>query len=352
MEWVVTTGKTIDEAKDKALDELGVDEQEAEFEVIDEPVAGLFGRIRREAKVRARVTPRQPRPKVERRERGRRNRSRNGRPGNRQGGSSGRSADDRSTKSTKNSKNGKPANGGKPAKGRASGSRSQADRAQDTVPDADGAPVPDLDQTRADLDTEAPPSPIDRAPRGPEAEAVARDGRTPPADAAGDRPEEGTDMTTVSATEQAAAAKEFLEGLLDEFGATGTVRTEEVDEDMVELQVDGDDLGLLIGPKGQTLNAIQELARTYVSRTLPGTHQGRIRLDVSGYRSKRRDALERFTRQIADEVRTTGVAKSLEPMHPADRKVVHDTANDIEGVSTTSEGEEPRRRVVILPAED
>ena len=349
MEWVVTTGKTIDEAKDKALDELGVDEQEAEFEVIDEPVAGLFGRIRREAKVRARVTPRQPRPKVERRERGRRNRSRNGRPGNRQGGSGGRNGDDRGTTSAKNTKSTKNT---KPAKGKADGSRSQADRTQRTAPDADGAPTPDLDQTRADLATEAPPSPTDRAPQGPEAEAVTSDDRTPPADAAGDRPEEGTDMTTVSATEQAAAAKEFLEGLLDEFGATGTVRTEEIDEDMVELQVDGDDLGLLIGPKGQTLNAIQELARTYVSRTLPGTHQGRIRLDVSGYRSKRRDALERFTRQIAEEVRTSGVAKSLEPMHPADRKVVHDTANDIEGVSTTSEGEEPRRRVVILPAED
>ena len=84
----------------------------------------------------------------------------------------------------------------------------------------------------------------------------------------------------------------------------------------------------------------------------PSAHQGRIRLYVSGYRSKRRDALERVTRQIAEEVRTSGVAKSLEPMHPADRKVVHDTVNEIDGVSTTSEGEEPRRRVVILPAED
>ena len=157
---------------------------------------------------------------------------------------------------------------------------------------------------------------------------------------------------TVSAQEQADAAKEFLEGLLEEFGATGTVTTEEVDEEMVEVRVEGTDLGLLIGPKGQTLNAIQELARTYASRTLPGTHQGRIRLDVSGYRSKRRDALERFTRQVAEEVRSSGVAKSLEPMHPADRKVVHDTANEIDGVRTISEGDEPRRRVVILPDED
>ena len=67
MEWVVTTGKTLDEAKDLALDQLGVDEADAEFEVLEEPKPGLFGRMRGEARVRARVRPTQARPKVERR---------------------------------------------------------------------------------------------------------------------------------------------------------------------------------------------------------------------------------------------------------------------------------------------
>src|SRR4051812_1962592 len=66
MEWVETTARTVAEAKDSALDQLGVDEQEAEFEVLEEPRAGLFGRVRGEARVRARVAPKQPRPKVER----------------------------------------------------------------------------------------------------------------------------------------------------------------------------------------------------------------------------------------------------------------------------------------------
>ena len=69
MEWVETTGKTVEEAKDAALDQLGVDEQDAEFEVVEEPKTGLFGRTRGEARVRARVRPTQPRPKVERRDR-------------------------------------------------------------------------------------------------------------------------------------------------------------------------------------------------------------------------------------------------------------------------------------------
>ena len=117
------------------------------------------------------------------------------------------------------------------------------------------------------------------------------------------------------------------------------------------MQVEGDDLGLLIGPKGQTLAAIQELSRTVVQRQASGTHHGRVRLDVSGYRQRRREALERFARPVADEVQASRASqKALEPMNAADRKVVHDTVNEIDGVSTVSEGEDQRRRVVILPA--
>src|SRR5436309_87013 len=79
MEWVETTGRTLEEAKDAALDQLGVDEQDAEFEVLEEPKSGLFGRLRSEARVRARVRPTRPRPKDERRER-------RGRAGARRGG--------------------------------------------------------------------------------------------------------------------------------------------------------------------------------------------------------------------------------------------------------------------------
>jgi spoIIIJ-associated protein len=147
-----------------------------------------------------------------------------------------------------------------------------------------------------------------------------------------------------------AIVTEFVTGLVEAFGADATVDSEKLDDETAEVRVEGDDLGLLVGPKGNTLTAVQELSRTVVHRRVPGSAAGRVRLDVAGYRQRRREALERFTTSVAEEVLSSGVQKALEPMNPADRKVVHDTANGIDGVSTVSEGEEPRRRVVIVPA--
>jgi spoIIIJ-associated protein len=121
------------------------------------------------------------------------------------------------------------------------------------------------------------------------------------------------------------------------------------EEGAIELDVTGSDLGLLIGPKGATLQAVQELSRSVLQRAHPGEVHARVRVDVGGYRQRRREALERFVRQVADDVKASGVQKALEPMSPPDRKVVHDTVNEIEGVHTISEGEDSRRRVVILP---
>ena len=145
-------------------------------------------------------------------------------------------------------------------------------------------------------------------------------------------------------------AETFVRGLLDTFGSTYQVERQQIDDDTVEIAVEGEDLGLLIGQRGQTLSAVQELARTVVQRRAPGYH-GRVVVDVSGYRRHRREALERFTRGVAEQVLASGVPRVLEPMPPADRKVVHDTVNTVDGVVTSSEGEEPRRRVVISPGD-
>jgi spoIIIJ-associated protein len=159
-------------------------------------------------------------------------------------------------------------------------------------------------------------------------------------------------MSELSIDEQAGVVSEFLTGLASAFGVEGTsTTTERVEEDTVEVRLEGDELGLLIGPKGQTLHTVQELARTVVQRRGGGTQEGRIRIDVAGYRQRRREALTRFTEQVAESVLATGEQKALEPMNAADRKIVHDTVNGIEGVRTISQGEEPRRRVVLLPAE-
>lgn len=285
MEWVEVTAKTIEDAKDQALDQLGVDESEAEFEVLEEPKAGLFGRLRSEARVRARVQPTAVRPKVER---GSRRRGRKDRP------------DDAPA----------AADGGGPRQSANGGSR-----------------------------TPAPPRPPrpERAPRAERAPRPPVERKEPMNDAHeghGDAREVG---------------EEFLRGLIGAFGVQGDVTVHDLDDgDIIELAVDGDDVGLLIGPRGQTLAAIQEITRTVVQRKADAS-QPRVLVDVGGYRKARREALERFTRDVASQVVSSGVVKVLEPMPPADRKVVHDTVNTIDGVSTTSEGEEPRRRVVITP---
>jgi spoIIIJ-associated protein len=153
----------------------------------------------------------------------------------------------------------------------------------------------------------------------------------------------------VPLAEQGEIAAGFLRGVLDRFGApAATVQPHDIDEDTLELRIEGEDLGLLIGPKGAALQSLQELTRTVVQRQT-GARSGRILVDVSGYRAKRKEALERFARKIADDVLASATRVVLDPMSPADRKIIHDAINDIDGVSTSSEGEEPRRRVVVSP---
>jgi spoIIIJ-associated protein len=153
-----------------------------------------------------------------------------------------------------------------------------------------------------------------------------------------------------SREEQAAAAREFLEGLLDEYGYEATVETRMLDEDTIEVAANGNELGLLVGPRGSTLAALQDVVRTVVQHRFP-TRTDRIVVDVAGYRQRRVAALQRFTQQIAAEVRESGTERALEPMSPADRKVVHDTVTEIEGLVTRSEGEDSARHVVIAPTD-
>jgi spoIIIJ-associated protein len=154
----------------------------------------------------------------------------------------------------------------------------------------------------------------------------------------------------VSLDEQGEVAEDFLAGLVEAFGLRASISAAKLDDETLELSLEGEDLTILIGARGATLQAIQDLTRTVVQRQTKAAH-GRLLVDVLDYRKKRRVALERFARELAEEVRTAGQRRVLEPMGAADRKVVHDVINTLDGVTTTSEGEEPHRRVVILPSE-
>jgi spoIIIJ-associated protein len=147
---------------------------------------------------------------------------------------------------------------------------------------------------------------------------------------------------------QAATAREFMEGLLVAYGYDATVETRLLDDDIIEVAADGSELGMLVGPRGSTLAAVQDVMRTVVQHHFP-SRTDRILVDVAGYRQRRVAALQRFTQQIAQEVLESRSERALEPMSPADRKVVHDTVTEIEGLSTRSEGEDTARHVVIAP---
>jgi spoIIIJ-associated protein len=261
MQWVETTGDTLEEAKEAALDQLGVAEDDAEFEVIDEPKQGLFGRTRGEARVRARVKPTSPRGKTTER-RPRREKTSEGRE----------------------------------QKPRGEGGQRNNDRPA-------------------------------REPREPR------------------EPREKVDVDPALVGQ---AASEFLSGLATAFGAQSTVSVNR-EEDDIEVRLEGSDLGLMVGPGGATLLAIQDLTRVASQRRL-GDQDTRLRIDIAGYRERRKEALSRFAQKVAAEVTETGSSRMLEPMSSADRKIVHDTLSEVEGVTTRSEGDDPRRRVVVEPA--
>jgi spoIIIJ-associated protein len=334
VEWVEVAGKTVEEATELALDQLGVAANDAEVIVVTEPKTGLFGRTRVEARVRVRVRPVGPRPKRERS----RDRSRGGRDGqgarNRQGGG-GR------TQSGSNrpvSSNGGGANGGAERE-RANGG---AERATNGSTSAGTGTSRSARRRRNRSRTggaeggagDEPTS--QRAPR--QAEQLRHE------------PKETTEMAEgMTLEEQGEVARSFVTGLLAEFGLEATVETRLLDEDTVEIAAMGDELGLLVGPRGSTLSALQDLTRAVVQRQCP-SRTDRILVDVAGYREKRSAALKRFSTQIAEEVIASGQEKALEAMSPADRKAVHDAINDLDGVVTRSEGEDPNRYIVIAPA--
>lgn len=296
MEWVETTGRTVEEAKEMALDILGVDHFDAEFEILEEPKSGFLGISKKLARVKARVKPTAPRAKENRRPRKRRQRPDGERKsrdqsvaeevGNR---AEGGEPTERSAA--------KPSEGPAGRSGNRSGSRGRKKKESNEV-------------------YEGKVSEMESEP--------------------------------MSLAEQATIAQNFLAGILNEIGLEGTVTVHGIEEETINIGVTGNELGILIGPRGTVLSAVQDMTRTVVQRNAGG-RSGRIVVDIDGYREKRRLALETFAKRMAEEVRETGASKVFEAMSSSDRKIVHDIIGEMEGVKTRSEGFEPRRYVVVEP---
>ena len=147
-------------------------------------------------------------------------------------------------------------------------------------------------------------------------------------------------------TPEAARLRAFLERVLDKMGLVTQVR---ITEDPAELyaEITGDDLGILIGRRGQTIDAVEYLAGIAV---FPGSRARKhVKLDAEGYKERRRRQIERVAMRKADEAAKRGRPVQLDPMTPAERKIVHLTLRDRKDVTTASQGREPNRSVVITP---
>lgn len=311
MEWIEVTARSVAEAVDAALDRLGVDEEDMEYEVLLGMRQGFFGRLGGApgVRIRARVRPISREKPVRR-------------------GGSGRSAGEGQSKGT--------------APASTSGFQARAvprpeveARHLDTRGEGEG-------QKRGDSGVKAPRKHRRRARNRASGGSGAVLATTRPADGE-ERAMSGFEVPLESQIE---LARDFTVGLVERFGLAAAVTVAAEGDEGVRVEITGSDLGLLIGPRAATLDALQELVRTAVQRRIGG-FGARIGVDVAGYRARRQQALAEVVREAAKRAVESGRDQVFEVMSAADRKVVHDTVNEIDGVATVSEGEEPRRRVVI-----
>lgn len=141
-------------------------------------------------------------------------------------------------------------------------------------------------------------------------------------------------------------AKQMLQEILDKMSFLAIVEAKE-SEDGIELNIKGDDMGRIIGKEGATLRALEVLLRAMLGRMR--NESVRISVDAGEYKDKRKKALERLANEAADEVAKTGSEKSLPPMNPADRRIIHLALQERKDVSTISRGQGRERRLVIIP---
>jgi len=321
VEWVEVKGPSVDVAVEAALAELGVSSRdEVDVEILQQPEKGFLGIGRTDAVVRVKPLPRKRKRKRSTGGKGAGDQAKSGQGRGDQRGQSkqGRNQGDRSRQ------------------GRNQGDRSGQGRDQRAQSGQHRDQKKASGQRQQSRSGDQERSPDKRT-------AEARQSNT-----GGERSPKPEKETTVSREEQASVVGEFLEGLLDAFGLEGKVETR-VDEDIIYAEVLGSETEALVGSRGIILQSIHELAKTVVQRKTQ--ESARIRLDIAGYAERRREALKIYAQRLGEQIREEGGEVMVEPMNAAERKVIHDTIGEIEGVRTYSEGEEPRRSVVIA-AED
>ena len=292
---IVSTGKTIDLAIEAALNQLGLDRDSVSVMVLQQAKAGFLGFGAQPAKVQ--LTYEVPDPIVE-----------------------------------------KAPEKPKSALGSASRSKPKATALPGTeapkpVPPKPAAPKPEAPKQekpkapRPEKKTEAPKAP--KAPREP-------------------KPEKKTEPKVYTPAEPGSTEEKievFIKGLLEHMDSQAIPHCQKIDTNTFKVELVGEDLGYLIGRRGDTLDAIQHLANYTINRGVDG--HVRVNVDAECYREKREDSLRRYARKKAQQVLKARRRTTLEPMNAYERHVIHAALQDMDNITTHSTGVEPNRRVVI-----
>ena len=281
---LITTGKTIDLAIEAALSQLGLERDDVSVQVLAQAKAGFLGFGATPAKVQVTYEAPDPAPEA-------------------------------------------------PKVALSSASRSKPKTAAPVKkPEAPkpAAPKaePKVEAPKAEKKAEAPKQPkVEKKPEAPKA------------------PKEPKVYAPAEAGSVEEKIEQFLKGLLEHMGSTAVPHAVKTEENTYQVELVGEDLGYLIGRRGDTLDAIQHLSN-YAAKKFAEGHI-RINVDAECYREKREDSLRRYARKKAQQVLKARRRTTLEPMNAYERHVIHAALQDMENITTHSTGTEPNRRVVI-----
>ena len=304
---IVSTGKTIDLAVEAALNQLGLDRDSVSVMVLQQAKSGFLGFGAQPAKVQ--LSYEVPNPVEEK-------------------------APEKPKSALGSASRSKPKATALPDTAKPQPPKPEAPKAEAPKPAAPAAEPPRQDKPAAPKPPRAPrPERKFDAPKAP---------REPRPERKVEPPKEYTPAEPGSTEEK---IEQFIQGLLEHMGSKAVPHCWKVDGNTYKVDLTGEDLGYLIGRRGDTLDAIQHLTNYTVNRDVDG--HIRVNVDAESYREKREDSLRRYARKKAQQVLKARRRTTLEPMNAYERHVIHAALQDMENITTHSTGVEPNRRVVI-----
>ena len=308
---IITSGKTIDLAIEAALTQLGLDRDSVSVQVIQQAKAGFLGFGAQPAKVQVTYEAPDPVPAAPEKPKSALGSASRSKPK--------AAAPVKKPEAPKAEPKVEAPKAAEPVKAEAPKAEKKSEKKVEKKPEAPKAPKAPKPEKKAEKKPEAPKT--SKAPAEPKVYTPAEPGSV----------EEKIET--------------FIKGLLEHIDSKEVPHCVKVDGNTYKVELVGDDLGYLIGRRGDTLDAIQHLANYTVNRDVEG--HIRINVDVECYREKREDSLRRYARKKAQQVLKARRRTTLEPMNAYERHVIHAALQDMENITTHSTGTEPNRRVVI-----